>query len=196
MQSETIYYKSNVRNFAERLEMHNFFAKEFLNNQKIHFLEFGVYRGQTFEIWAESNKNAESIFWGFDTFTGLPEDWGNWRKGSFSTNGRLPQLSDGRCNFFVGLIQDKLPQCIHEIDVNTKKVIHIDVDIYSATLFTLLELRPVLRNGDIIIFDDFFTIVVADHEFKAFKDFMAMYEFSYKPLAKSRRGHYIIEVCN
>ena len=37
------------------------------------FLEFGVYKGQSINILSKLKPNK--IFHGFDTFTGLPEEW-------------------------------------------------------------------------------------------------------------------------
>ncbi|MFM9840739.1 MAG: TylF/MycF/NovP-related O-methyltransferase [Cyclobacteriaceae bacterium] len=194
IRSESLFYKTNVREFKDRLEMHSYLSTDFTENQKIQFLEFGVYKGQTFALWMGNNRNPHSRFFGFDTFTGLPESWGRWKKGSFSANGKLPDLADERGVFLVGLIQDTLPLNIGKINPDENKVIHIDVDIYSATLVTLINLLPILKKGDIIIFDDFFTVMVADHAFKAFFDFLATYTFSYRPLFKCRRGHFVIEV--
>jgi hypothetical protein len=194
IRSEAMYHKTDVRAFKDRDEMHYYLSGEFSGSQKIQFLEFGVYRGQTFDVWMTNNRNDQSRFFGFDTFTGLPESWGRWEKGSFSMEGKLPNLIDSRGTFIVGLIQDTLPRNIGKIDPSEKKIILIDVDIYSATLVTLVGLFPILKKGDIIIFDDFFTIMVADHEFKAFLDFLATFPFTYTPLFKCRTGHFVIEV--
>jgi hypothetical protein len=51
-----------------------------------------------------------------------------------------------------------------------------------------------MSPGDIIIFDDFFTLTKADHEFKAFVDFLSLYKTPYKPLYKHRDGHFVIEL--
>lgn len=194
IRSESLFYNTNVSEFKDRMEMHRYLSTDLTANQKIQFLEFGVYMGQTFDLWISNNKNPQSNFFGFDTFTGLPESWGRWKKGSFSANGRLPDLTDRRGSFIVGLIQDTLPPHICKIDPIEKKIIHIDVDIYSATFVTLINLAPILKKGDLIIFDDFFTVMVADHAFKAFLDFLALHPLKYKPLFKCRRGHFVIEI--
>ena len=55
------------------------------------FLEFGVYNGASINIL--SKLKPDKVFHGFDTFTGLPEDWDMGHKkiraGSFSLE-RLP----------------------------------------------------------------------------------------------------------
>ncbi len=48
------------------------------------------------------------------------------------------------------------------------KIIHLDADLFSSTIFVLSQLYPYLKKGDIIFFDEF---NVANHEFLAFKIF-------------------------
>ena len=175
--------------------MHRYLATQFLSpDQQIHFMEFGVFWGQTFRIWVESNRNPQTRFAGFDTFTGLPEDWGSEKKGAFSAEGQLPDIHDSRNEWQVGLIQDTLPLYVKKISKHEKKVIHIDVDLYNATLITLIYLQPYLQAGDIIIFDDFFTFTKTTHEFKAFSDFLELFKTAYRPLFKCRYGHLVIEI--
>src|SRR5258706_9213409 len=134
IRSEALYNRSKVQAFKDRLDMHQYVVTQYLRpDEKVHFMEFGVYKGQTYAIWVENNKNSGSGFEGFDTFTGLPEDWGNIKEGSFSAGGKLPDIKDPRSRFHVGLIQDTLPVFIKDLSKDERKVIHIDVDIYNAT---------------------------------------------------------------
>lgn len=195
LQSEGLYNHSRVRAFKERREMHRFLVSQYISpDEKIHFMEFGVFWGQTFRIWVEGNKNPHTKFAGFDTFTGLPEDWGSEKKGTFSAEGKLPDIQDSRIDWQVGLIQDTLPLYVNKIAKDERKVIHIDVDLYNASLITLIYLQPYLRRGDIILFDDFFTFTKTTHEFKAFYDFIDLFKPEYKPLFKCRNGHLVIEM--
>jgi len=195
IKSEALYNSIDVKAFTDRLDMHRYLVKEHFNEKDpIVFLEFGVYLGQTYMIWVEGNKNPESRFAGFDTFTGLPEDWGDRPAGSFSAGGKVPEVNDPRSQFCVGLIQDTLPEFVKTLSADSRKVIHIDVDLYNATLITLIHLQPYLRPGDILIFDDFFTITKAAHEYRAFVDFLALYPVEYKPLYKCRNGHLVVEI--
>jgi O-methyltransferase len=195
IRSEALYNRSKVKSFPDRIPMHEYIVTKHLSpDEQILFLEFGVYRGQTYEIWVNGNKNPASRFGGFDTFTGLPEDWGNIKQGSFSAGGILPHINDPRSKFYVGLIQDTLPDFVKTLDPSLRKVIHIDVDLYNASLITLVLLQPYLRKGDILIFDDFFTITKASYEFKAFSDFLDLYHVPYQPLYKCRNGHLVAEI--
>ena len=195
IRSEALYYNSKVPSFPNRWDMHKDLVGNHLHSQEnILYLEFGVYKGQSYQIWVDGNKNPASRFAGFDTFTGLPEDWGNIKKGSFSAEGKIPDISDPRSKFYVGLIQDTLPGFVTTMTPERRKVIHIDVDIYNATLITLILLQPYLAPGDILIFDDFFTITKGAHEFKAFCDYLKLFPTSYRPVNKCRRGHFAIEL--
>ncbi|HVU57464.1 MAG TPA: TylF/MycF/NovP-related O-methyltransferase [Puia sp.] len=195
IRSESLYNKSNVPDFPDRLDLHKYLSSQYIRPEDpILFMEFGVFRGETYSIWVNNNKCPGSAFEGFDTFTGLPEDWGNIKEGSFSAGGKLPDIKDARSKFHVGLIQDTLPEFTKTIPAEKRKVIHIDVDLYNATLVTLVLLQPYLRTGDIIIFDDFFTTTKAAHEFKGFYDFLDLYKMPYKPIFKCRNGHIVIEM--
>jgi hypothetical protein len=196
IKSEHVYNHSEALAFNKgRLPYHRLLATGYAKpDEAIDFLEFGVMRGNSFAEWVDANKNPSSRFVGFDTFTGLPEDWGNVKKGSYSAGGKLPDIQDSRVKFCVGLIQDTLPGFVKELSKGRRKVIHIDVDLYNASLITLIHMQPLLEKGDIIIFDEFFSITKANHEFRAFLDFLSLYKFEYKPLVKARLGHYAVEI--
>jgi len=148
----------------------------------IDYLEFGVYKGWSINFWLGLNNHHESRFYGFDTFTGLPEDWHKMPKGTFSTQGNLPDVSDSRCHFIKGLFQDTLPVFLKDYVSSSRKVIHCDADLFSSTLFVLGSLGPLLRAGDILIFDEFDRWL---HEFRAFIDFLEMYPIRYEAIRRA-----------
>jgi hypothetical protein len=135
----------------------------------INYLEFGVAGGQSFDWFMEQNTNADSRFYGFDTFDGLPEDWGPFKKGAFTNNNVLPTIKDARGKFYKGLFQQTVPGFLRELDNSRRNVLMMDADLWSATLYALATLAPYLKKGDIIFFDEF---VVPTHEFKAYLDFI------------------------
>jgi hypothetical protein len=56
----------------------------------------------------------------------------------------------------------------------------MDADIFSATIFSLSQLYKYLREGDIIMFDEF---AVPKHEFMAFKIFTESFYIKYEVIA-------------
>jgi hypothetical protein len=146
----------------------------------IDYLEFGVAEGASFRWWVEHNTHPDSRFYGFDTFTGLPEDFGGGiTAGTFSTGGATPDVSDDRAAFVAGLFQDTLDPFLDEHDLRRRLVIHADADLYSSTLFVLARLHPRLKPNDVILFDEF---GVPTHEFRAFTDFVSSHRLRYTVL--------------
>jgi O-methyltransferase len=170
------FYNKKV-NYIDRFKLHEFVANEEIQNQSIDYLEFGVASGIAFKWWVEKNKNPTSRFFGFDVFTGLPEDFGVMKKQHYDTAGQTPKIEDDRVTFVKGLFQDSLPGFLLEYKPLRKKVIHMDADLYSSTLFVLTKLIPFLEKDDIIIFDEF---GVPTHEFRAFTDIVSSYNLSYE----------------
>ena len=172
------FYNKKV-NYEGRFGLHEFVIKEEIQNQSIDYLEFGVASGIAIKWWAEKNTNPESRFYGFDVFTGLPEDFGVMKKHHYNTEGETPQVDDERVKFIKGLFQDSLPDFLNSYESKQRKVIHMDADLYSSTLFVLTRLIPLLKKDDIIIFDEF---GVPTHEFRAFTDFVSAYKLNYEIL--------------
>ena len=71
-----------------------------------------------------------------------------------------------------GIFQETLPSFLSSFNTDMRKIIHLDADIYSSTLFALTAMGPYLRKDDILIFDEF---NVPMHEFKAFTEFVKAY---------------------
>ena len=173
------FYNGKVR-YENRFQLHEFVVNEEIQNQEIDYLEFGVASGIAFKWWVEKNKNPQNRFYGFDVFTGLPEDFGVMKKKHYNTEGQTPKIDDSRVVFVKGLFQDSLPSFLDNYTSNKRKVIHMDADLYSSTLFVLTRLIPLLNKNDIIIFDEF---GVPTHEFRAFSDIVSSYHLKYELLA-------------
>jgi hypothetical protein len=58
-----------------------------------------------------------------------------------------------------------------------RKIIHMDADLYTSTLFVLTSISYILKKDDIIIFDEF---NVPMHEFKAFSEWTRSFYINYK----------------
>jgi hypothetical protein len=160
---------------------------ENLTEAPINYIEFGVASGESFRWFLEQNKNQDSSFYGFDTFTGLPEDFGIYKKGAFNTNNKIPEITDTRGKFYQGLFQQTLPNFLSELNNKKRNVIMLDADLYSATLYTLTTIAPFLKKDDIIFFDEF---AVPTHEFKAFHDFTQSYYINLKLIASANNYYF------
>lgn len=170
---------SKTHDYNKRYDLyHQVVQQEKLDD--ICYIEFGVSTGQSFRWWIENNKNTKSKFFGFDTFVGLPEKWGSFGEGAMSAKGNIPDIRDDRCEFKKGLFQETLPSFLQNFKTGRKKVIHLDADLYSSTLYVLTMLWPILEKNDILIFDEF---NVPTHEFKAFSDFTDSYRVKYEVIA-------------
>ncbi len=169
------FYDLNF-NYDARFNLHEHIISS-ENIETINYLEFGVFDGASFLWWADRIKNVESKFYGFDTFEGLPEDWGAFKSGEMLSG--IPKTNDVRCEFVKGLFQNTLYNFLRTFDNSKKLVIHMDADLFSSTLFVLTTLAPFLKKDDIIMFDEF---NVPNHEFFAFDIFVKSYYIKYDVL--------------
>jgi O-methyltransferase len=172
----------DVPSLANRLALHNFIIDR-VGKVAVTYLEFGVWEGQSFREWLAGNAHPASIFVGFDTFTGLPEDWtADAPRGTFSTGARPPAIEDDRAHFEIGLFQDTLYAFLDTLGPISQLVVHIDCDLYSSTLFALTALDRILVPGTILIFDDFHSL---NHEYQAWCDYRRAFQHKWVGLAKT-----------
>jgi hypothetical protein len=176
-------FYSRKRDYNKRYTLYYTVAKHsHLDSKEIFYLEFGVAEAHSFKWWLKKNTHPGSEFHGFDTFEGLPEDWGrHFKKGDMSAS--LPDIDDNRAGFYKGIFQETLHVFIEqnkEALIGKQKVVHMDADLFSSTIFVLSQLHPYLSKGDIIFFDEF---NVANHEYQAFRIFTEAFYVKLKPVA-------------
>jgi O-methyltransferase len=140
-------------------------------------LEFGVASGNSFKWWLEKIIDYNSNFYGFDTFTGLPEKWGPFNVGDMNPGRETPKFNDTRYKLFNGLFQKTLNGFLKNYDSTKRKIIHMDADLYSSTCYVLYTITPFIKSGDIILFDEF---NVPMHEFKAFDEWTKVHYIDYE----------------
>jgi len=169
------------RDYPKRLKLFEAVAAYYeLDRKEILYLEFGVASGSSFFWWMKKNTHPRSVFRGFDTFEGLPEDWGGFKKGTMAFD--QAEAHDDRAEFIRGIFQESLYPFIQrnqKLLTHSPKVIHLDADLFSSTLFVLSQLFPYLNKGDILFFDEF---NVANHEFLAFKIFTESFYVKFRPV--------------
>lgn len=151
--------------------------QEKISATPIDYFEFGVASGSSFKWWLKTNQNPTSRFFGFDTFEGLPEEWGPFAKGAMAHSLESIDISDTRATFYKGLFQDTLIPFLNQYDGKNRRLIHLDADLFSATIFALSQLYRFLKPGDILLFDEF---AVPQHEFLAFKIFTESFYVDYE----------------
>lgn len=172
------------RNYSKRINGFDFIVDKYqLQNVPVTYFEFGVASGVSFEWWLEHLKHKDSVFWGFDTFEGLPEDWGLFfKKGAMAHS--MKEIADDRHTFFKGIFQDTLNKALNEnrahLEQQRRKIILLDADLFSSTIFVLSQLYPFLQKGDLIIFDEY---NVPNHEFFAMKIFQESFYVKFKPVS-------------
>ena len=182
------FYKP-VRNYMDREKSFKAIADHYnIVDNPFYYMEFGVADGLSFKWWLANTHNPQSRYYGFDTFEGLPESWKVYAKGEMNLG--LPEFADKRAELVKGIFQDTLNDFLFKNGAALKtkrKVIHMDADLFSATIFTLSQLYPYLQKGDIIMFDEF---IVFDHEFLAFKYFTECFYVKLKPIAAQNNFHH------
>jgi O-methyltransferase len=150
-------------------------------NQRVLYLEFGVFSGESMRYWSHALKHPGSVLHGFDSFEGLPEEAGRWSKGEFSTGGQIPKIDDPRVQFFKGWFDAVLPT--YTVPSHDLLVINMDADLYSSTIYVLRHLRQFIKPGTFIYFDEMNHM---DHEPKAFDEFVAESGLAFRPVSADR----------
>lgn len=155
--------------------------QEGLSGIPLRYFEFGVHEGASLKWWSDTNQNAASRFFGFDSFEGLPEDWSTSKQaGYFSTDLQTPKTDDARVEFVPGWFHRTLPLMLKWLETEDRAVIHMDADLYRSTIYPLCMIGSHLKDGDILVFDEFLD---SSHEFRAFQDACAIFGWDFEILA-------------
>jgi hypothetical protein len=156
-------------------------------------LEFGVEKGASLRHLAGLTRR---VVHGFDSFEGLPGDWGGTKeaKGAFNRQGRLPTVPEN-ARLHVGWFDATLPAFL-ATEAAACALVHVDCDIYVSTVVVFKQLAGRIRAGTVIVFDEYFNYPGwRDHEYKAFQEFIAASGFSYRYLGFSaEKGHVAVVI--
>ena len=133
------------------------------NNSKGFFLEFGVYLGESINLFSkilETYKKAKDdenkIIYGFDAFLGLKENWvGTSGALHLPLKSQAPKVNKNVI-LIKGWIQETLEPFLIKNNVKRIQFVNIDVDTYETTKFILQLIKPLLYSGSIIIFDELY----------------------------------------
>ena len=143
------------------------------------FYEFGVWNGISFQYLINTFKKG----FGFDTFTGLPEDWHHEKAGTYSSFGLVPKIPGGQ--FIVGKFEDTLPKFFSK-KRPPASLINFDADLYSSTLSALNYSNKVIDQKTILVFDEFLMSKYWEQdEYKALNEFCNNFNIGYEVVAVS-----------
>jgi hypothetical protein len=143
------------------------------NNGKVlpqTYFEFGCHSGRTFSTAVNAAKYLKMNnckFFAFDSFKGLPQtdeiEDGIFNIGDFNTSKKdfikiikkNTNLKIDSYNVIDGFYDVSLT---NDLQAKMPKVglLHVDVDLYSSTRDLLKFVKPLLVNGSIILFDDWY----------------------------------------
>jgi len=187
-----IFQSAKIRNFTKKTSdcdlpsYIKYCVDHSIKDSNYLFIEFGVFTGNTFNM-IRSNLDNNITLYGFDTFTGLTEDWmiDNknvlYKKGTFSLD-YIPSDTDN-AKFIVGNTMLTLDSFLdkHKTPIS---FIHFDMDLYNPTYFALDKIYEYLIDGTILVFDDFYNLPGwENHSFKALLNFINKYNINFEPIS-------------
>ena len=136
-----------------------------------------------------SSKNTRSDGYGgalngrarlpLEVFAAVRERVGrDYPEGHFNLDKKIPYLNSN-VEPIVGWVENTLESFLKKH--NSKiKFVHMDLDIYTSSKFTLEKIKPYLTNNSYIIFDDFFNYIGWESgEYKALNEVFDENEFEY-----------------
>ena len=156
---------NSIRSFAIN-EAIKKFDKESL------FLEFGVFKGDSINLFAKKLKKINAEVFGFDSFKGLKDEWMTEEfnpPGTFDLKGEKPKV-EKNVKLIDGWVEETAKNFLTK---NEKKIafIHFDLDTYNSTSFVLKLFKDGFQPGTIILFDEFYGFPNWEkYEYKAFKE--------------------------
>lgn len=142
-------------------------------------LECGVYFGRSLALLAQW---AGQRCHGFDSFKGKPAQEGTGFDDPASTAGVIPQIA-GDVELHAGWFDQTLPPFFAE-QAQTVRLLHVDIGDHASALDVLNSAAPWLREGSVIVFDDFIGYAGSEqHEFRAFHDFASRHGLRWEVLS-------------
>ena len=145
------------------------------------FLEFGVFKGDSINLFAKNLKKINAEIFGFDSFKGLKDEWMTEEfnpPGTFDLKGNKPKV-ESNVKLIDGWVEETTKNFLSK---NSKKIafIHFDLDTYESTSFVLKSIKNNLQPGTIILFDEFYGFPNWEkYEYKAFKEEIGENKFKY-----------------
>jgi tetratricopeptide (TPR) repeat protein len=144
-------------------------------------IDLGVFHAASTNFLAE---RTDRTVYGFDSFEGLPEAWGQHAAGAYSVGGRLPDVR-ANVDLRAGWFEDTLPDFAAERPAEEAvALVNVDCDIYSSTKTALDALADRITDGTVLVFDEYFaTASWREDEHRALMEAAASYGWTPRYLA-------------
>jgi len=183
---------------GDYLEFGVFQGESFIRAYKQYERDFRVYRRMQSERQSEF-LSYDRRYFAFDSFEGLPMveqsalplHWRGERAMSFAEQAFLKNLyvagvSRDSVITVPGFYEDSLtPTCYQAHHLTRAAIVHVDCDLYESTVAVLDFVTPLVVDGTVVVFDDWFYYEAhpAKGEQGAFREWMARHpEFVYTEL--------------
>ena len=157
-------------------------------------LDLGVWIGWSTRLISDA---CDRTVYGFDTFSGLVEDWQLEdkviKRGTFSLSDPFAQrfirntgvsFHDGlpaalgrKVQFIRGSTYDTLAPFLADRPAAPIRLFHMDLDTYESCLHALETCKDHFVRGSILIFDEYF---VTNGEMRAFYEFQSRYDLEWR----------------
>jgi O-methyltransferase len=151
-------------------------AARFVKNNRVtgSYLEFGVWRGSTFAQFYHTFRRhrLQLPMYAFDSFQGLPEPGGAdtlpgyepFQAGQFgcSVTDFMSELRgrwvpESAYTVVAGFYEDTLrPELYDKVNLDRAALVWIDCVLYESARAALEFIRPLLQDGTLIMFNDFY----------------------------------------
>lgn len=144
-------------------------------------LELGVRRGVSIDFLAA---RVDGLVHGFDSFEGLPTEWGARPVGAYTTRGELPAVREN-VRLHVGWFRDTLGPFVAE-HPGPIRFVNVDCDLYASTRDAFAILAPRFVPGTVLVFDEYLCNPGwQDEEHRALVEAAAEHGFAYDTLMVS-----------
>lgn len=157
-------------------------------------LDLGVWIGWSTRLISDG---CDRTVYGFDTFSGLVEDWRQedqvFKRGTFSLSEPFAQrfmrdtgvsLHDGlpaalgrKVEFIRGSTYETLAPFLADRPAAPIRLFHMDLDTYESCLHALETCKDHFVEGSILVFDEY---LVTNGEMRAFYEFQSRYELKWR----------------
>lgn len=148
--------------------------------------EFGCYTGtMTRHLW---RRLSTCEYHAFDSFRGVPgHEPFAIAPGSFDLGGKVPPSLPAGVLVHAGTFENTLPAFRAGMLGRPLAFAYIDCDLYPAVRCVLDNIEPLLVNGSIVVFDDWYNFPNwREHSHKAARECC---DITFEPIATSSRGH-------